>query len=129
MLRDKIYLLVLPLCCVVFLYSRYRKLSSLPGPWLASFTDLWRGYAQKHRNITTVLLQLHKQYGPVLRIGPNTVSVSDAHAVSSIYTMHGDFIKVSSTIPNLCCIGYNEQDRPTPTTLSAHSLTAPSAAA
>ena len=88
-------LTLLPICLVVLLYLRYQRLSSVPGPWLASFTDLWRAYSQKYYNITDVLLQLHKKYGSLVRIGPNTVSVSDAHAVSTIYTMHGEFIKVN----------------------------------
>ena len=80
--------------CLYFLVQRYRRLSSVPGPWLASLTDLWRAHAQNYRQFTQILLQLHDQYGPLVRIGPNMVSVSDAKAVPSIYTTHGEFTKV-----------------------------------
>ena len=81
------------------LYLRSRRLKSVPGPRLASFTDLWRAYAQNYSDFTTTLLQLHHKYGPLVRIGPNSISVSDPAAVSTIYTNHGEFRKV-------CVIGH-----------------------
>ncbi|KIW23706.1 uncharacterized protein PV07_11885 [Cladophialophora immunda] len=81
------------------LYFRYRKLSSIPGPFLASFTDLWRAYAQNYGTIATTLIKLHEQYGPLVRIGPNTIHVSDPAAVSTIYTNHGEFRKADSYSP------------------------------
>ncbi|KIX99977.1 uncharacterized protein Z520_04615 [Fonsecaea multimorphosa CBS 102226] len=81
------------------LYSRYRKLSSIPGPFLANFTDLWRAYAQNYGTITTTLIKLHEKHGPLVRIGPNTIHVSDPAAVSTIYTNHGEFRKADSYSP------------------------------
>ena len=77
------------------LFVRYRRLQSIPGPPLASLTDLWRAYHQNASNWTNTLRQLHEKYGPFVRLGPNTVSVSDAAAVSTIYSMHGEFKKAS----------------------------------
>ncbi|OAP59248.1 hypothetical protein AYL99_06546 [Fonsecaea erecta] len=81
------------------LYFRYRKLSSIPGPFLASFTDLWRAYAQNYGVIATTLIKLHEKHGPLVRIGPNTIHVSDPAAVSTIYTNHGEFKKADSYSP------------------------------
>lgn len=39
-------------------------------------------------------IDLHEKYGPVVRVGPNTVHVSDATAIPAIYTSHGEFRKV-----------------------------------
>ncbi|EXJ56365.1 uncharacterized protein A1O5_12632 [Cladophialophora psammophila CBS 110553] len=78
------------------LYRRYRKLSAIPGPFLAGFTNLWRAYAQNYGTIATTLIKLHEQYGPLVRIGPNTIHVSDPASVSVIYTNHGEFKKASA---------------------------------
>ena len=78
------------------LVRRKLRLRSIPGPFLASFTDLWRWYHQNFDNFTLVLTNLHKKYGNIVRLGPDTVSFSDATVVSSIYTMHGEFKKVQS---------------------------------
>jgi hypothetical protein len=78
-----------------FLVSRYRRLQSIPGPLLASFTDLWRVYHQNFGKYSHTLVKLHKVHGPFVRVGPNAVSIGDTSAMSSIYTMHGEFRKVS----------------------------------
>src|ERR1700761_7233913 len=87
---------------LAFLIRRYRRLRSVPGPWLASFTDLWRAYVQNRGQFDETLLRLHGKYGGVVRTGPNTVSVADGHAMPTIFTMHGEFKKVGlqSLIPS-----------------------------
>lgn len=97
-------LLATCLLLLVFLFQRHQRLRSVPGPWLASWTNLWRAYSQNYRNFADVLLQLHEQYGPLVRIGPNVVSVSDARAVSTIFTMHGEFEKVRSSPACRCLL-------------------------
>ena len=86
-------------CLLFFIFAsllviRYFRLRHVPGPLLAAFTDLWRAYNQNFGNFTNKLSQLHREYGPIVRIGPNTVSFSDAAAVGTIYSMHGEFRKV-----------------------------------
>lgn len=75
-------------------YLRYQRLKNVPGPFLASFTDVWRAYAHNFGSLSNTLLQLHEKYGPLVRIGPNSVSVSDPAAVRVIYSNHGLFKKV-----------------------------------
>jgi hypothetical protein len=70
-------------------------LKTLPGPFLAQFTDLWRlwnHYTQTHIETQT---QLHAKYGNIVRIGPNTVSVTDPDLIKTIYSTRGTFVKVS----------------------------------
>lgn len=86
------------LILITVLGSRYRRLRYIPGPLIASFTDLWQAYHQNVNDFTSTLVKLHDRYGAFVRLGPNRVSISDAAAVSSIYTMHGEFIKVSCRI-------------------------------
>ncbi|KIX07579.1 uncharacterized protein Z518_02232 [Rhinocladiella mackenziei CBS 650.93] len=61
------------------------KLRRIPGPWLYAATqfrlaiDAWQA-----RSIHTVL-NLHRKYGPVVRIGPNEVSFNTLSAMRTIY--------------------------------------------
>lgn len=65
-----------------------------------SFTDLWQAYRQNVDNFRDVLIKLHSQYGTFVRLGPNRVSISDATAVSTIYSTHGKFRKVGHLEPS-----------------------------
>jgi hypothetical protein len=55
-------------------------LAKVPGPWSARMSMLW----QFHQDvilggtITYTLQDLHRRHGPVVRIGPNHLSVADA---------------------------------------------------
>jgi hypothetical protein len=84
----------IPFIFSAILFARYRRLQSIPGPPLAAFTDLWRAYYQNFGSFTIILAQLHDKYGSLVRVGPNSVSVGDAAAVSKIYSMHGEFGKI-----------------------------------
>ncbi|KAI2628736.1 cytochrome P450 [Hypoxylon sp. NC1633] len=71
----------------------YLRLSDIPGPFFAGFTDLWRFCAQNSRGYSTALLALHRKYGKLVRIGPNHVSVSDPDAVALIYGSNPVWVK------------------------------------
>jgi hypothetical protein len=60
-------------------------LSHIPGPFFASFSDLWLFiHYSRRRGLTE--RELHVKYdSPLLRLGPNTVSVSDPEALKVIY--------------------------------------------
>lgn len=59
-------------------------LGRIPGPFLARFSDLWRfiDACRGHREQT--ILGLHKKYGPVVRIGPNCITIADPAAIDLI---------------------------------------------
>jgi len=82
------------LALILFFFQQYWRLRHVPGPFLASITNLWRAYIQMSRPICPVLLELHKKYGPVVRIGPNTLHISDPACVNIIYTNRGQYLKV-----------------------------------
>lgn len=69
-------------------------LNKIPGPFLAGFTDFWRVVIVWRRRPELTHIQLHEKYGPVVRIGPRTVSVGDVQAVKKIYALNAGFIKV-----------------------------------
>lgn len=66
-------------------------LKPYPGPLLAKFTDWYRVYHALDAHTTQVAL--HKKYGSVVRYGPNTLSLSDAKLVKTIYNVRGNFLK------------------------------------
>lgn len=68
------------------IYWRYlHPLAQYPGPLLASLTDLW----QVHQFMTLQqpynLTQLHERYGPIVRYGPDKISITLEEAIQSIY--------------------------------------------
>jgi hypothetical protein len=72
---------ILPLSIVVLVsyiiyQRRFSPLAKVPGPFLASFTNLWwlRTVLRQHQHLDS--LALHEKYGPLVRIGANHVYVS-----------------------------------------------------
>ena len=68
-------------------------LSHIPGPLLPKVTSLWLYYHAYIGDEATVIGQLHKKYGPLVRVAPNEVDINDADAVSPIYVSRGGFRK------------------------------------
>ncbi|KAK4939243.1 hypothetical protein LTR10_020439 [Elasticomyces elasticus] len=76
------------------LYNRYgHGLNHIPGPAIASFSDLWRLRQAQKRRPQLTHIKLHEDYGSVVRIGPHSVSVSDPEAVGIIYGLNSGFSK------------------------------------
>jgi cytochrome P450 len=81
-----------------YVYNRFRPgLASIPGPTLAKWTKLWRlnDVAKGQSHMTAI--NLHKKYGPLVRIAPNVVSVGDPKEVKTIYGLTNAFTKVRSS--------------------------------
>ncbi|KAL6366194.1 hypothetical protein LRP88_00291 [Fusarium phalaenopsidis] len=68
-------------------------LNKIPGPWLAGFTDLWRLFIVRGRRAQEVHIELHKKYGPMVRLGPRAVSVADPEALKIIYSPSSGYSK------------------------------------
>jgi hypothetical protein len=69
-------------------------LSPLPGPRWARFTGLYRVYRLWPGKAPSVYLELHQKYGPIVRTGPNTVSIADPSTIPTIYGIGSNFLKV-----------------------------------
>ncbi|KAK5655485.1 hypothetical protein OQA88_5756 [Cercophora sp. LCS_1] len=89
----------LAIAAVFVLFRRYQKLGHIPGPFLAAFTDLWRARIQFFDSFIPTLINVHEQYGPIVRIGPNTVSISDPSFIPIIASPRGGFAKADSYSP------------------------------
>lgn len=93
-IQDHLAEVVLGALILYILSVRYRKgIRNVPGPFLNSISSLprmWDIYKQKHHEAE---LRLHKQYGRLVRVGPNTVIVSDPAAINQIYGIQSQFSK------------------------------------
>jgi hypothetical protein len=68
---------------------------SVPGPSLARFSRIPNLLNTHTSRVHEIGWDLHNKYGPVVRIGPWHVSVSDPKEISTIYGVHSKFTKVS----------------------------------
>lgn len=90
-------LLVLSLAYLV--KNRFnRGLSRYPGPFLASLTDWWRFLNVLGRRPDVTQNKLHKQYGDIVRLGPNVLSFADPAALKAIYGLNKGFTKVRTML-------------------------------
>ncbi|KAK5690116.1 hypothetical protein LTR17_026042 [Elasticomyces elasticus] len=68
-------------------------LRHIPGPLLARFTRLWYFLHVKNGQFHTENLELHRNYGKVVRYAPGRYSISDTDALKTIYTFGQGFNK------------------------------------
>lgn len=68
---------------------------SFPGPFCTKFTDIWRYNKTAGGQAHLVHADLHREYGAVVRIGPNTLSISDTSLMKTIYNTKNPWKKVS----------------------------------
>lgn len=61
----------------------------IPGPLIAKFSDAWLGWAAAGGHRSEVVHEIHKKYGPVVRLAPNHVSVAHPSALQIVYA-HGN---------------------------------------
>ncbi|KXJ88749.1 cytochrome P450 [Microdochium bolleyi] len=68
-------------------------LASLPGPLWSKFTGLPIVYHVFHGTRMYYLHELHKRYGPILRITPSEVSITDPSAAKEIHRFRSEYLK------------------------------------
>lgn len=108
LLSKYIPALVLAITTIYFLRIRYATpLRKVPGPFLLScsklplFVALWKGKVPEWD------LAMHKRYGPVVRVGPQTVAVSNPEDINNIYGTKSNFCKVSVNSWEICHVPAN----------------------
>jgi hypothetical protein len=62
---------------------------------LLEWTNLWRLYHVSTGNSHQVFHDLHKKYGPVVRLGPNLLDLDYPELIKTIYNIQGNWKKVS----------------------------------
>jgi hypothetical protein len=60
-------------------------LAKYPGPFLARISNVWMFYHTLSHNLPERLLELHQQYGPIVRVGPNSLDFDGREAIQTIY--------------------------------------------
>lgn len=83
------------LLCAKLLYNKYGgQLNSIPGPFAAGFTNLWRFWNAVRANPHEAHINLHRTTGSdLIRIGPRIVSISDPGMIPTIYGLNSGFTK------------------------------------
>lgn len=72
----------------------YNGLSHIPGPRSAKFSNFWKIHAAWKGEMPKCNIALHRKYGPLVRMGPNMISVDDPAALSVIYSFKPIWKKV-----------------------------------
>lgn len=86
-------LLLLAVLYFLLPYLRNPSLRRVPGPVAAAFSNLWLLYQSRRGRRYLAVDQAHKQYGKVVRIQPDHVSIADADAINTIYGHGNGFLK------------------------------------
>jgi hypothetical protein len=60
---------------------------------LAGWTNFWRVWMTMFSDITQVNIDLHREYGPLARLGPRVMSISDPALIPIIYGVSGGFVE------------------------------------
>ncbi|KAI6867230.1 benzoate 4-monooxygenase cytochrome-like protein P450 [Hortaea werneckii] len=90
------YLLIYSTLFLLVVYHvtwTYAKHKDVPGPVAAKFTNLWRLLTVWRRSSHDEYLKLHKRYGDLVRIGPNTISISKPDTIQQIYGIQKGYVK------------------------------------
>ena len=95
---DRVSFFIVLLLIPLFLHALYKAyatpLRHVPGPWIAKFTRLWLLGAINSREYQKINVELHRNYGPVVRISPNEYSIDDPDAANIIYRSRDQLLKV-----------------------------------
>lgn len=103
--------LILALTGLVFIFdvlrTRFRRgLRDVPGPFLASISNIDRVWSCATGLQMNYHLKLHEKYGPLVRIGPNHVSFADSSLINLVYDIKSRFYKVTYSGT---CIGFKSR--------------------
>jgi Cytochrome P450 len=70
-----------------------RGLCQIPGPFLASISSLDRIRTAASGKQHDIHQRYHAKYGPMVRVGPNHISLSNCNLIPRIYNITTDFYK------------------------------------
>jgi hypothetical protein len=71
-----------------------RDLRNVPGPIAARFTRFHRVLEVASGQIQQREAHMHKMFGPVVRLGPNFISISDPAVIPELYGFNAKYLKV-----------------------------------
>lgn len=71
----------------------FSPLRNVPGPLLARMTTKWLTLIDLGGYRTLTIHELHKRFGPTVRVAPNELSFSNSECVREIYGQQTNFLK------------------------------------
>ncbi|KAJ5174237.1 Cytochrome P450 [Penicillium canariense] len=77
----------------LWLYRTWKKQSHVPGPFMASISNISRLIWARSGRAHETHIHLHEKYGSLVRLGPNSVSVGDPREISKMYGIRSNFGK------------------------------------
>ncbi|KAH7163383.1 cytochrome P450 [Dactylonectria estremocensis] len=92
-LTTTLVLIVVLLVTVVIYRLVFHPLASIPGPKLAAASSVWHAYQVRNGRMAHLGRILHRQYGPIVRVGPNEVWFDTKQAFQAIYSSGSGFEK------------------------------------
>lgn len=94
---------LLIITCISYLiaFFRHTSIRHIPGPRLASFSNLWLMYQCRRGRRYKAVDAAHEKYGTFVRIQPHHVSIADPDAIPIIYGHGNGFLKRFDLFPFL----------------------------
>ena len=87
---NHIFLILLAGLVAWLLYLRFgHRLHQFPGPFLASFTNLWRVWHALVTSGDEPMVNLYQEYGDIVRLGLSALSFGHPKAIRDIYGPQG----------------------------------------
>lgn len=78
------YFSVLALSIAAYRLSPFHPLASFPGTTISKLTKWWGVWETYDGHHYIRVHELHKKYGPIVRVGPNELSIADVTAISAV---------------------------------------------
>ncbi|KAJ7790423.1 cytochrome P450 [Mycena olivaceomarginata] len=76
-------------CILTYRISPLHPLSKYPGPMACKISKLWLTFVVSRGKLHVYVKGLHDKYGPIVRIGPNELSINEVSLVPSILGVKG----------------------------------------
>lgn len=82
---------------ILFIHPLFLSpLAQIPGPKLAALTSLYLNYHYLQDGVVFIG-NLHRKYGPIVRVGPNELDIDGPSHMQPIYGIRSNFRKPDST--------------------------------
>lgn len=105
--REALLLVAVALATNIVYNAYLHPLRKIPGPFLAGVTELWRTKKYASGSWHQDILDLHREYGPVVRVSPNEVSFVDQAALEQVYGHATGTKKVSQLVHSTSVLGHS----------------------
>lgn len=80
---------------IVPYFTTYKNHKTIPGPFIAKFSNTWLAWHAKHGRKFAAVHEAHQKYGKVVRVGYNHISIADERGLQTVYAHGNGFLKES----------------------------------